>query len=552
MRFQLRFLQKRDAIQVIDPVRVKYPDSFPLRDEATSDNSQHPGTLRVHLSNNSFQVNTESRSGAGSMRDDRLRPWLPFLFAATAYLALLVKMDVLLRDSDLYWHIVVGQWIIDHRAVPYVDPFSFTMRGEHWITSAWLSEVLYFAAFRLAGWAGPVVLAALSASAAFLLLTILLLKRLPNIPVMILVSAGIAMAANHMLARPHILVFPLLVLWANALVQATEERRAPSVASLPLMTLWANLHGSFTLGLALIAPFALEALTTADRSARLTTVWLWLRFGVLAAVAACITPYGPESIFVTFRILNLGATLSNIGEWAPTNFGRLSPFTICFLAGAAYVLYSGFKLPPVRLATLLALIYETLAHVRYVDVSALVTPLLVAAPLGRQLSWSPVQQGRTIPPVARTRFVSAVAALVVATGPILATVTPTPPLIPRVAVEKLRDLKADRILNDYYFGGYLIFLGIPTFIDSRAELYGPAFLSRYQRAISLDDVADFVRLLDEYKIDATLLFPSTQAVGLLDRLPDWERAYADAVAIVHVRRTHPESAHSPNKDHSLN
>lgn len=493
-------------------------------------------------SDNSFQVDREAGLGAASMRNDSLRPWLPLLFAATAYLTLLIRTNVLLRDPDTYWHIVVGQWIIDHRSVPYADLFSFTMRGAPWITSAWLSEVLYFAAFQLAGWTGPVVLAALSASAAFFLLTILLLKRLPNIPAMILVSAGIAMTADHMLARPHILIFPLMVLWANALVKATEERRAPSVAYLPLITLWANLHGSFTLGLALIAPFALEALMTADKSARLRVASQWFRFGVLAAGASCITPYGPESILVTFRVLKLGATLSNIGEWRPLDLGTLNSVTICFLAGAGYVLYSGFKLPPIRAATLLAIIYQTLAHMRYVDVCALVAPFLIAGPLSQHLSRSQLQHSRKVIPAARTAFVAAVAALVIATAAILATVRHTPPLIPRVAVEKLRELKADRVLNDYYFGGYLIFLGIPTFIDSRAELYGPAFLSRYQRAISLDDVADFVRLLDEYKINATLLFPSTQAVGLLDQLPEWDRIYADDVAVVHVRRKHPLNA----------
>jgi hypothetical protein len=140
---------------------------------------------------------------------------------------------------------------------------------------------------------------------------------------------------------------------------------------------------------------------------------------------------------------------------------------------------------------------------------------------------------------------AAIASLVIATGVIVATMDQAPPFVPRFAVEKLRELKANHILNDYYFGGYLIFQGIPTFIDARAELYGPVFLTRYLRAISLDDVADFVKLLDEYNIDATLLFPSTRAVGLLDRLPGWERIYADDVAVVHVRRTHPENADAP-------
>jgi hypothetical protein len=491
-----------------------------------------------------FQVDTETRLSVAPMRSDYLRPWLPLIFAATAYLTLITRMSSLLKDSDLYWHITVGQWIIDHGAVPHVDLFSFTMRDAPWITSAWLSEVLLFAAFKLAGWTGPALLVAFSASAAFFLLTLLLLKRLPNIPVMILVGAGIAMTEIHLLARPHVLVFPLMVLWTNALVQATEQGRAPSLAYLLLITLWANLHGSFTLGLALIAPFAFEALWTADKSARKTIAVQWLRFGLLALVAGCITPYGPESILVTLRILNLGATLSNITEWGPLNFGTPNPITVCIFAGAAYVMYSGFKLPPIRIAALLAVIYQTLAHIRYVDVLALVAPFFIAGPLGQHLLWPQLQHSRKIIPAARTAFIAAIAALVITTGVIVATVERSPPLVPRVAVEKLTSLKANRVLNDYYFGGYLISQGIPTFIDSRAELYGPVFLKRYFRAIWLDDLADFVRLLDEYNIDATLLFPSTQAVGLLDRLPGWERAHADDVAVVHVRRTHPGNAGS--------
>jgi hypothetical protein len=502
----------------------------------------HAGTVSMLSSNNSLQVGTETELSVGHARSENLRLWLPIIFAATAYLILIIKMVDLLRDSDIYWHIVVGQWVLDHRAVPHVDLFSFTMRGVHWIASSWLSDVLYFAAFKLAGWTGPAMLAALSASVAFFLLTLLLLKRLPNVPVSILVGAGIAMTAPHMLARPHVLIFPLMVLWANALVQATEERRAPSVAYLPLITLWANLHGSFTLGLALIVPFAFEALWIADKSARSTTALQWLRFGVLALVAACITPYGPESILVTFRVLNLGSTLSSISEWGPLDFGTLNSFTVCFLAGAAYVLYSGFKLPPFRIAALLAIIYATLAHVRYVDVSALVTPFFIAGPLAQHLSWSRLQQSRKVTPAVGAPFMAAIVALTVATGVIVTTMDHTPPNVPRVAVEKLKELRANRVLNDYYFGGYLISKRIPTFIDARAELYGQAFLTRYMRAISLDDLADFVRLLDEYNIDATLLFPSTKAVGLLDRLPAWERTYADEVAVVHVRRTHPANA----------
>jgi hypothetical protein len=110
-----------------------------------------------------------------------------------------------------------------------------------------------------------------------------------------------------------------------------------------------------------------------------------------------------------------------------------------------------------------------------------------------------------------------------------------PPLTPGLAVAKIEELGGKRILNEYYFGGYLIFNGIPVFVDGRAELYGPAFVSRYVRAVSLQDVADFVRLLDEYQIDTTMFFPSNQANGMLDRLDGWQRVYSDEIAVVHHR-----------------
>jgi hypothetical protein len=82
------------------------------------------------------------------------------------------------------------------------------------------------------------------------------------------------------------------------------------------------------------------------------------------------------------------------------------------------------------------------------------------------------------------------------------------------------------------------FQGIPTFIDSRAQLYGSAFSPARCEPFGLK----ISQILSG--IDATLLFPSPQSVGLLDRLPEWKRIYADDVAVVHVRRTHPENADS--------
>ena len=116
-------------------------------------------------------------------------------------------------------------------------------------------------------------------------------------------------------------------------------------------------------------------------------------------------------------------------------------------------------------------------------------------------------------------------------------IAPAAAITPANAVKALTGVTRGPILNDYALGGYLDFVGIAPFIDGRTELYGEAFVVRYHRAVNLENLPDFLRLLDEDRIEATLLLPATPAVALLDRLPGWSRVYADDIAVVHARRT---------------
>lgn len=55
-------------------------------------------------------------------------------------------------------------------------------------------------------------------------------------------------------------------------------------------------------------------------------------------------------------------------------------------------------------------------------------------------------------------------------------------------------------INDCNFGGYLDVVGIPPFIDGRAEPYVQTYILRHDRALSLRNLPDFLRLLEEYRI----------------------------------------------------
>jgi hypothetical protein len=197
----------------------------------------------------------------------------------------------------------------------------------------------------------------------------------------------------------------------------------------------------------------------------------------------------------------------------------------------------------VRALVVLGLIHFALAQVRNADLLAMLAPLYVAAPLARQFGARAEDDAAgSARGVNLTAFdLTALGVMIVATGLALARdVRPAPHNTPEAAVANAGLAKAGPVLNDYGFGGYLIFAGIPTFIDGRGELYGGEFIARYNRDVSLADLRDFLALLDQYKFGATLLAPDTPAIALLDRLPDWQRVYSDDVAVVHKRLAGPK------------
>ncbi|APO54846.1 hypothetical protein BD122_31230 [Bradyrhizobium diazoefficiens] len=464
------------------------------------------------------------------------RAALPWLVSLGVYATVLILGQRLLNDPDSYSHIEVGRWIMAHGALPASDPFSFSKHGAPWITFEWLSEMVYAGVYALSGWPGVVVVAAAAIALAFGLLTFFLLRELSPTLTLLMVIAAVILSAPHMLARPHVLVLPVMVTWAAALVRCMDRGGPPPYWALPLLVLWANLHGSVVLALGLIGPAVLEALLREGRSGWSHVLLRWLPFAALALAASCLTPYGPEPLLMPLTTLGLGPALAWISEWRPQDFSRIGGFELLLLAGI-FALSRGVTLPLVRALVVIGLLHFALAQIRNADLLAMLAPLYLAAPLGRKFGGP---TGDDAAGSSRGLTLAAFAGLIAVSAAALAhDIRPAPIITPQAAIAQADLAKAGPVLNDYSFGGYLIFAGIPTFIDGRGELYGGPFIDRYNRAVALVDLGDFLKLLDEYKIGATLLAPRTPAVAMLDRLPQWQRVYSDDVAVVHKRRDAP-------------
>lgn len=483
-------------------------------------------------------------------------PWAlswPLALGLLVYVCLLNASGLpLLADPDSHWHIAIGKWIVENGTVPVVDSHSHSFAGQPWIAKEWLSQTLLALAYETGGWGAVTALAAAALGVTFAVMMRLLQRDLGPLPAALFTTAAIVMTAPHFLARPHVLAFPFMLIWVAGLVRAAEERRVPEPILLLAMLAWANLHGGFTLGLLLTGAFALESLTTARNSDERRFFFLgWAKFGIAALLVSCITPYGPESILVTFRIFELGDALNMISEWKSPDFQSQPLQELILLLGLYLVLSRGLKLPLVRLLIVLGLVHLFLKYARNAELLAMLAPLAVApilaatwpklrpnyeASTGNGFRQRMIALGR---PAGRNAIaLCLLLGLTYAVGVTrYAGIRPPEATTPSAAFDYIREANLrGPVFNHYGFGGFLIHAGIPTFIDGRGELYGGAFIKRYVEAISLSGETSLEQMLDEYKIEWTFLLKGQAANKYLAKLPNWKLAYADDTATIFVRR----------------
>jgi hypothetical protein len=72
---------------------------------------------------------------------------------------------------------------------------------------------------------------------------------------------------------------------------------------------------------------------------------------LLAFGAACLNPYGPEIILVTFRTVALGSALTTVTEWRSQDFTHLGPFELIMLGAfgrSSWIAGADFSRPAPR------------------------------------------------------------------------------------------------------------------------------------------------------------------------------------------------------------
>ena len=219
------------------------------------------------------------------------------------------------------------------------------------------------------------------------------------------------------------------------------------------------------------------------------------------------------------------------------------------LLGIGLALYRGVTLPLTRIVMLLGLLHMALSQTRAAEILALVAPMVLAAPLSRQIGGT-----EALARAPRGVLTAGIAVMSLAGTVAYASVHRYEPNLrgaPVAAVTELKKLDVARVFNDYDFGGYLIANGVAPFIDGRTELYGEKFFVDHNAASFLMEPENLFRLLDQYKIEATLTRTQSAATKLLDHLDGWQKIYSDNIATIYLRRAGAVHTREPLVDATI-
>jgi tetratricopeptide (TPR) repeat protein len=493
-------------------------------------------------------------------------------------------------ETDLGWQMAAGRYIVQHHQIPSTTLFTYTVPDSTWIYPPF-SGVLFYLLYLLGGYAALSWLSAFACAST----VALMVWRGGRITAALAILAVPAIAFRTM---PRADLFTT-VLFAAVLVVLARYYEGQQVRLwlLPvLMLLWVNMHHGFVAGLALMGAYVFSEvcdLVFADRRAaafaRLRKAVPWL---FASAAATLVNPWG----FGIYRALSRQNKVTQpltdfIGEWSPVHFNALAlrqafsprdPASAdwwMLALGVIAILVCIWKLRPGPAILLAALLYESIAHVRFQAVFAVLVVVLGGSllpaiaelfsarqVLAAQDKHSPPIQFLSASPLPFGWIVLFLFALLgcvrsydlisnrfyVESGQLYFFGPGESWWFPERAMDVLeREHLPSNLFHPYDMGGFLTFrVGekYPDFADGRfIPFAGSLFLEQKELSSAQPDSAAWQKAADRWNIN-TIVFSLSRYAGLgpfpLDAYchsAAWKPVYLDGVSILFVRNR-PEYA----------
>lgn len=482
----------------------------------------------------------------------RLVMWITFL----AVFAMAARVSV---DTDTWWHLRTGQWIVENRSIPQTDPFSYTRFGENWQHPGWLVQVPMYLLYQLGGPGALNLWTAGMVTLAF----IFVWHTLSGGPFLrgFAIILGATVAAVYWAARPYLVTFLLtaVFLW---ILEDFRWRKRDRLWWLPLlMVVWVNSHGGYLAGVLMWGVYLTHAIF------QWLYAWRWhpglvparrqdllrlLLVGVVMLVAVMFNPSGPEMYPYAFKTVGIGALQDYIDEWQSPDFHAMyvQPFAWLLLltfgvVGASrkrlaltdFLLFAGFAMLGLLARRNIALF----ALVALPVLTRHAVPLLSA--VQRKIG---LRQPITAPEGKLSTRLNWLLLALVALAVAFKVLYVFPPEInqsafqrglPLGAVENLKRIEPQgRLFNSYNWGSYLLWAlpEYPVFIDGRTDLYTDEVIDQWLQVIRLEP--GWQQVLEDYDVGLILIEQDSMLDRILEYESGWVPVYEDSLAVIYQRK----------------
>ena len=465
-------------------------------------------------------------------------------------------------SDDVYFYLQLGRMKWETGRFPATDPFLFSLSSYAWhLEHEWLSYIVFYAVFRVAGFAGLVLFKTTLILIPVLLL--FLLCRQQGAQKLCAISAILLLAlfagADRLLERASLFSDALLLV-VLLLLYFNSRRPSATLLIIPaLFLLWVNLHPGFILGLAVLWIFIADAAIIHRTNPQDTTRRLllrWIAVGALSIAACFANPLGAKGFFYPLRLTlapewNLFRQFNT--EWKPT--WRFFPsyetlwFSPLTLLGAAVAFWprsrAGWR------DRLLLLLFAGLgwSGIRFVLPSAMALVVVLSQVLSRSEPWR-WKKGAYLAIGTCAALTIIVAKLLVfgyrpSTGPRMFGLGENRIINPHCLADFIdrHQLQSLRIFNEHDLGAFFIyrfngamkvyFHGFVTDMD----FYRDNFLGPIQSRKELD------RIISQFRLQGFILKRPFDRQLLnwvqlqLELSREWDLVYWDDYFVLYVKKT---------------
>ncbi len=456
-----------------------------------------------------------------------------------------------LDDSNIWWHLRTGAWILQNHAIPRSGLFSQSA-STAWVDASWGFDVFAGMVYRaLSLTAIPVMLLIMQLMIAVALFG-LTYKASRSFWIAIALACAGQYAIYPVQPSPSLFSIAFLAIQLHLLLSYQHNGNAKTLFWLPvLFMVWVNVDRQFYYGFLVLTLFCgclvaqelcrrsgLSWVDTDSRSVNLVVVG-----AVAAASLICtfLSPYGYHLHGAIWQSATDSAADRYFRELHSMRFRQPQDYVLMLLAMAAFFALGRRRSRDLFLISLLAVSSVISFRLQRDNWLVVVVALAVTANACQKRT-----QIADSVPLQRSRFkailISGALALVVL-GVTAIRIPGNAQLVSRIsttfpvaAADYIRQYHfPPPLFQPYAWGGFLTWYlpDYPVFIDSRPDLYGAAFNTEYfkvmQAQIPLDTYSGFAQA-------RTILLESNSPMVLaLASLPGFRIAYADHLAVVILR-----------------